>query len=244
MNSLVVSIHDVSPLTLEATQAIIGDLKSLGLTKYSLLVIPDHHRRGHFLQDPAFCQWLKSETADGQEIVIHGYFHQRAQKDAESPLVKFMTRLYTANEGEFFDIGQAEAHALVSRAREEFASIGLTPSGFIAPAWLLSKAGEKALIELGLLYTTRLGGVVNLATGKTHNSQSMVYSVRSGWRRQVSLQWNASLYRRLTPNPLLRIGIHPVDFQHPAVWGQIRERISLALAQRQAMTYEGFLRAI
>jgi len=243
MSSLVLSIHDVSPLTLKNTRAILADLKSLGLNRYSLLVIPDHHRRGHFLESAPFCAWLKEEASAGQEIVIHGYYHQRAPKPAESVVDKFITRFYTANEGEFYDIGREQAFELVAKAREEFSSIGLSSTGFIAPAWLLSTAAETALADLGLRFTTRLGGVIDLATGKTHPSQSMVYSVRSEWRRQVSLLWNSSLYRRLEANPLLRIGIHPVDFDHPTIWEQIRTKVSEALTQRQATTYEDFLKS-
>jgi hypothetical protein len=54
-------------------------------------------------------------------------------------------------------------------------------------------------------------------------SQSLVYSVRSGWRRVSSLAWNRSLFRRLTTNPLLRLGIHPPDIDHRAIWKQIAE---------------------
>lgn len=241
MNSLVLSIHDVSPLTFQTTRAILGDLKSLGLNRYSLLVVPDHHGRGHFLKDPAFCDWLQKEAVDGQEIVIHGYFHKRPQKESESPLVKLITRFYTANEGEFYDIEANPARELVTKARAEFETIGLHPDGFIAPAWLLSPAAEEVLAELGMRFTTRLGGVIDLERKRTQASQSMVYSVRSGWRRRVSLLWNQFLFNRLADNRLLRIGIHPVDFNHPAIWQQIRNVVSLALAQRRAITYHDWV---
>jgi predicted deacetylase len=241
MASLVVSIHDVSPRTVASTRAILAELKAMGLDRYSLLIIPDHHRKGHFLADNAFCDWLREQAAAGQEIVIHGYYHQRPQKAGESARDKFMTRFYTANEGEFYDISREQARALVAQAREEFVRQGIDPHGFIAPAWLLSPEAEQALAELGLRFTTRIGGVIDLSKGETHPSQSMVYSVRSAWRRQVSLWWNATLYRRLAANPLLRVGIHPVDYQHPAIWKQIREKIQAALRTREATTYEGFL---
>ena len=43
--AFVVSMHDVSPLTQDVFAAMLDDLRSLGLTKCSLLVIPDHHHR-------------------------------------------------------------------------------------------------------------------------------------------------------------------------------------------------------
>ena len=59
-------------------------------------------------------------------------------------MAKAMTRIYTADEGEFYDIDRATARELVSKAREEFRGIGLDPRGFIAPAWLLGPEAEAA----------------------------------------------------------------------------------------------------
>jgi hypothetical protein len=70
----------------------------------------------------------------------------------------------------------------------------------------------------------------------------MVYSVRNTWRRLASLAWNAHLFRRLRSNPLLRIGVHPPDFQQVAIWRQIRCSVSLALEDRVPLTYEQWLR--
>ncbi len=46
-------------------------------------------------------------------------------------------------------------------------------------------------------YTTRLTSVRDLRTGATFRRSSLVYSVRSGWRRATSLAWNAVLARLL-----------------------------------------------
>lgn len=235
--ALVVSIHDVSPLTRQASQNILTELRKLGVHECSLLVVPNHHRRGHFLDDHNFRDWLVAQGREGDEIVIHGYYHQRERKPAESLWQKLMTRAYTADEGEFYDIDESEAARLVAKAQAEFATLGFQPAGFIAPAWLLSREGEQALRKAGILYTTRIGGVLNLTNGVKHDSPSMVYSVRSGWRRALSLAWNASLFRRLQSNPLLRISIHPPDLDHPKIWRQILKYVALALEDRTPMTY-------
>jgi len=235
--ALVVSIHDVSPLTFEASSAILSKLEALGVKHCSLLVIPNHHLRGHFLKDKIFCDWLVSQGHAGHEIVIHGYTHQRERRQAESLLQKMMTRTYTADEGEFYDIEEIRARELLAKAREDFAAIGFHPPGFIAPAWLLSDAGEQALRKAEIAYTTRLRNVLHLASGARHDTMSMVYSVRTAWRRVASLAWNASLFRRLKSNPLLRISIHPPDLDHDAIWRQINKYIALALEDREPMTY-------
>lgn len=241
-NALVVSLHDVSPHTLEPSRLIMNALEALGVSRCSLLVIPDHHRRGHFLSDRIFCEWLNEMSRKGHEIVIHGYFHSRLRRDNERFLDRLTTRVYTADEGEFFDLDKAQATELVKKARNEFNELGVDPAGFIAPAWLLSSAAKDALKELGILYTTRLGSVVDLQNHSIYHSQSLVWSVRSQWRRWVSLAWNAFLFKRLASNPLMRISIHPVDHAHPRIWKQIRELVSLALALRKPLTYETWVR--
>jgi predicted deacetylase len=237
-HALVVSLHDVRPATRDICDTMLRDLETLGVTGCSLLVVPDHHGSGHFLQDPAFCDWLVQRAQAGHEIVIHGYYHQRPRKEDDSLADRVTTQIYTADEGEFYDLDHATALHLVGRARDEFSQLGISPDGFVAPAWLLSDAGESALRESGCEYTTRLREVIDLRTGHRTKSQSLVWSVRSGWRRAMSLVWNATLFRMLGANPLLRISIHPVDLQHPAVWAQIRKLTALALRDRAPFTYE------
>lgn len=239
--SLVVSLHDVSPLTRVECTAILDELRTLGVPSTSLLVIPDHHHKGHMLADAAFGEWLRGQAATGHEIVMHGYHHLRPRRDGEKLGTKLTTRFYTADEGEFFDIDRAIATELVSKARAEFSQLGVSTSAFIAPAWLLGTEAEAALRDLHCEYTTRLGNVLDLRTGRTFASQSLVWSVRSAWRRQMSLAWNALLFKRLTANPLMRISIHPVDLRHSKVWQQIRELITRALAEREALTYLAWL---
>ena len=185
--ALVVSLHDVSPRTRPACERILEELSAFGIPACSLLVIPNHHRRGHFLDDPVFCQWLKTQAQAGHEVVTHGYFHQRARRAEESTQQKLMTRVYTADEGEFYDLDQQSARDLVAKANAEFAQLGIAPRGFIAPAWLLGTEAEAALRELKIEYTTRLGSVLDLRTNTMYRSQSLVWSVRSAWRRLTSL---------------------------------------------------------
>jgi predicted deacetylase len=238
LQAVVVSVHDVSPQTQERCEEIRKELSQLGVKACSWLVVPNHHGRGNFLEADSFCDWVRFLAETRHEIVIHGYFHLRERRAHESLVSKFTTRIYTADEGEFYDLSHDEAAALISQAREDFSALGLKPEGFIAPAWLLGAAAEAALREHGLQYTTRLGHVRDLQSRRTFASQSLVWSVRSWWRRWMSLAWNARLYQKLAGNPLLRISIHPVDRDHPAIWRQIRRLVVRALERREALTYE------
>ena len=177
----------------------------------------------------------------GHEIVIHGFFHERARKKKETAREKIVTRFYTADEGEFFDLDYASALRLIRTAQEDFAAIGLEPSGFIAPAWLLAAEAERAAIDAGISYTTTLRSVRDFVARSEFASQSLVYSVRRAWRRAASLVWNRILFRRLTNNPLLRLSIHPPDVRHPAVWRQILRIVDEALLNRTPLTYREWL---
>ena len=240
--ALVVSIHDVAPSTRTRVEKILAELRRHQVSACSLLVVPDYHRQGRSLADPGFRSWLQELDASGHEIVIHGFYHQRARRENESGRDKVVTRFYTADEGEFFDLDYAAALRLIREAREEFESHDFYPHGFIAPAWLLGAEAERAAIAAGMKYTATLRTVRDFTDGQTFTSQSLVYSVRSAWRRTMSLAWNRSLFRSLTNNPLLRLGIHPPDIAQRAIWRQIGKIIDLALRDRQSLTYRDWLR--
>ncbi len=235
--ALVVSIHDVSPLTREAVVVMLDDLRAAGVGKTSLLVIPDHHHKAAMAADAGFCAWLREKQSDGHEIVLHGYYHRRARQ-AGGWWTRLVTEHYTAGEGEFFDLTENQAAARLGKARKEFAAEGFFPTGFIAPAWLLGESAERAVRKAGFAYTTRIGNVLDLAGERVTASQSLVWSVRAGWRRRVSLWWNAYLFRRLRGVPLLRVGLHPPDWNHPAIKRQILDLIGAALATRDVITYD------
>lgn len=248
MSALVVSLHDVSPLTREVFAAMLRELAEVGVTKTSLLVIPDHHHRGHMLNDAGFCRWLEGLAGAGHELVVHGYYHQRPARGNETTRQRWITGVYTQGEGEFYDLSEEDAASLLTRAKEDFARLDApTPRGFIAPAWLLSGAACRAVRDAGFSYTTYLTKVYDLAwTSYGHGndfifSQSLVYSCRNQWRRACSLWWNALLRRRLRRTPLLRLGLHPPDYQHENIWRQILRFAREEAGRRETTTYQDFI---
>ena len=212
--SFAVSVHDVSPLTRGTVDTMLSDLKDGGVGATSLLVVPDHHRKGPLDHDPAFLEWLRARQNEGHEIVLHGFYHLR-EKNGGGLGRRLVTEHYTAGEGEFYDLEYDEARQRLARGRAMLA--GFDVAGFIAPAWLLGDEAERAARDEGFAYTTRLGSVLELPSGERTDSQSLVYSVRSGWRRGASLVWNSWLASRLRGNPLMRLGLHPPDWRHAKI---------------------------
>jgi len=238
---LIVSLHDVAPSTQPTADKIISELARKGIRHCSLLVVPDYHHQGAETKDRQFVSWLRNLEATGHEIVIHGNFHERPPRERESFFEKFITKFYTQGEGEFYDLGYDDAFQRIKTARDEFFASGLKPRGFVAPAWLLSSEGERAACDAEMEYTTRLRTVRDLRSGETFSARSLVYSVRSGWRRMTSLAWNAMLSRALENKPLVRLSIHPPDFSHPTIWRQIVDLISEMNGRRTPTTYQDWI---
>jgi predicted deacetylase len=241
MKSLVVSLHDVSPLTRTLCEEILAQLQQLGIRQTSLLVIPNHHQRAPVTGDSAFRRWLVQKVEAGHEPVLHGYFHQRQKRSTDSFLASLKTQIYTGGEGEFFDLTTEEASIRVQRGLKDLSFLPRKVVGFIAPAWLLGANAEMAIRELGFLYTTRLGRVQTFSGLPDLRSQSLVWSTRARWRALASLAWNRCLALRVARAPLIRIGIHPPDLENPVVWQQVQRLANAASRGRDCVSYEKFV---
>jgi len=239
--ALIVSVHDVAPATRAIAEEIVAELSRHRVPVCSLLVVPNYHRGGSFAEDRSFVRWLQSLEEQGHEIVIHGYFHERPRRNGETMAGRFLTQLYTRDEGEFYDLDYDEALRRITKARDEFVEAGLKPRGFIAPAWLLGSAAERAAAEAEMEYTTRLTGVRDLRSGDNFPARTLVYSVRSGWRRVVSLAWNGALARQLDGAPLARVSIHPSDRDYPEIWRQVLRLTDRLVENRTPTTYRDWI---
>ena len=238
---MIVSLHDVAPSNQQIADTIISELAQRGVKVCSLLVVPNYHHEGLFARNQQFVSWLRGLEADGHEVAIHGYFHERPSGAEESFRDKFLTRFYTQQEGEFYDLGYDEALSRITKARDEFRASGLKPRGFVAPAWLLGKEAERAARDAGMEYTTRLHKVCDLRAGDEFVARSIVYSVRRTWRRGLSRICNATLFRYLEGKPLLRISIHPPDYSYPTIWRQVTGLIERSADSRTVTTYQDWI---
>ncbi|HEY2101631.1 MAG TPA: polysaccharide deacetylase family protein [Chthoniobacterales bacterium] len=239
--SFIVSIHDIAPITRAATEKALADVRAAGVRVTSLLVVPNYHHRGRSVDDATFVSWLRELEGDGHEVVLHGYFHERPRKDGERIHEKFLTRVYTQDEGEFFDLDYDEALARIVRGRDEMRNARLSPVGFVAPAWLLNTEGERAARDAEMQYTTRIASVLDLLTGEREATRSLVYSTRTAWRRAASLAWNAALARRLEIAQLVRMSIHPQDVASRKIWEHIISLVRRFSGTRKATTYRDWI---
>ena len=235
---LVVSLHDFHPGSRSRIEAQCEALASWGVKQRSILVVPEFHH-GARTDEPETAAWLRARQAEGDELVLHGYYHDRiGQADTLGNV--FWTRFYTNREAEFLDLPSEAAQARLAEGRRFFAEAGFGGKnpGFIAPAWLMAPHLTGILAEMGFAHTTTLRHFIPLDGREPIPSQSLCWSTRAGWRRAASLAWNRRLHPRLAPLPLLRISLHPDDFTFVTIRKQIERIVKSELdAGRAPVTY-------
>lgn len=237
---LVVSFHDLTPVSRPLCDRFLRCLEAWGVPRISLLVVPRWHRGQAFTADRAFVSWLKERAAQGHEVSLHGFFH-RAERVTGGPVARFLGQIYTAREGEFFQIRFCEAEQKVREGLALFQQAGLPVCGFTPPAWLLSREGREALKYLGLSYTTSLQHVDFLQAGRRLRAPTLVFSSRSAWRRYVSQAWVRFAFNRHRHCPLLRVAVHPLDFMYPAIEQSLYSLIQRGIETRTPCTYRDLL---
>jgi len=239
MKALIVSLHDFHPGSLEAIREQVVFFKGLGVRQFSILVVPDFHHQGKVSEDVGAMRFLEERQRAGDNLVLHGFFHDRQGLQEGS---YFWTKLYSANEAEFFDLEDGFCEERLQRGAEIWKREGWKQEGFIAPGWLMPRRQDALLARLGFSYTTRLKEIVALQRGKTVQSQSLCYSTRSWWRRPVSRVWNNLLYERIKRENVIRLSLHPDDLRYEAIRLQIAEVVEMTLANGyRALTYGDYV---
>ena len=237
-----VVLHDVAPATWPACARLLEMIDGCGDVPVTLLVVPDYHHRGRIGDDAVFRKAIEQRLARGDELVLHGLHHlDDSAPPARGPLQWTTRRLYTASEGEFAALDEATAERLMRAGLEQFAALDWPVRGFIAPAWLMSDGTRAALERLPFAYTSTRRALYALPDWREYRYPSLVWSVRSAWRRGASRIVNAAQAWRLRDAPLLRLGLHPADAAHPAVVTVWHDTLRQALRTRQAVTKAGWL---
>ncbi len=217
--SVCVVLHDVSPHTWPACERLLAALDEVTRVPVTLLVVADHHHKGGIEQFPSFLAAIERRRARGDEVVTHGLIHLDEAPPPRGPREWFRRRIYTAGEGEFAVLSKDEAAQRLDEGWRRLRALGWAPQGFVAPAWLMGPGTRAALREGPFAYTSTRREIILLPSRTRLTAPSLVWSVRSAWRRRLSALLNERLLRHVLAHParypLLRLGLHPVDAAHP-----------------------------
>ncbi|MFC0267997.1 DUF2334 domain-containing protein [Kushneria aurantia] len=206
-------LHDIAPETWPDYADFVAEVDRLGRIPISWLVVPDFHHRSNTFEDAELLALLDRRREQGDELILHGFYHCDDGAAPRTPRDWFMRRFYTV-EGEFYAIGHDEAQSRLAHGEALFAERGWPLHGFVAPAWLLSAGARAALKRRGFAYTSDPGHLYTLPEDRPIAAPSLVWSARSGWRRGASWLVNERARKRHRHQPLLRLGLHPVDMRH------------------------------
>ncbi|WP_281895988.1 DUF2334 domain-containing protein [Pseudomonas atacamensis] len=213
MKAVCLVLHDVAPSTWADYQPFVEAVDALGDVPMTWLVVPDFHRHDALDANPAFRRVLDARVARGDELALHGYYHDDQEPMPNNPRDWFMRRVYT-HEGEFYRLSREAALARLHAGLDMFQRYDWPVQGFVAPAWLMSDGTRQALRELPLSYTSSPQHLYRLPDFSAIDAPGLVWSARSAWRRGVSKILSDQREQRWREASVIRLGLHPVDMRH------------------------------
>lgn len=213
MKAVCLVLHDVAPSTWADYQPFVEAVDALGDVPMTWLVVPDFHRHDALDANPAFRRVLDARVARGDELALHGYYHDDQEPMPNTPRDWFMRRVYT-HEGEFYRLSREAALARLHAGLDMFQRCNWPVQGFVAPAWLMSDGTRQALRELPLSYTSDPQHLYRLPDFSAIDAPGLVWSARSAWRRGLSKILSDQREQRWREASVIRLGLHPVDMRH------------------------------
>jgi len=239
--ALLVALHDVTPAHAARLARAEQLLSALGLTSVAYLFVPDYHGRAAAHDDREFWARFRSPRPYAIEWFLHGYFHeeQASERGAwPSPRQWFARRFLTRGEGEFLALRGLALQERVQAGIHSFArAVGCLPKGFVAPAWLYNEELVPVLQRLGFRFTESHFHIFDLHTCDAVPAPVITWASRTRQHR-LSSRTCALLARGLWQRrPLIRVALHPCDFDHPRSVDSVARTIEALRVTRRVIGY-------
>jgi predicted deacetylase len=229
---LAVAIHDVAPRSFQRVQDVRRWLSDHGVDRVTLLVIPASELHPIGARAPALVGWLHERADRGDAVAQHGLAHRSAFR-APWPRSVLAT-LQGGPAAEFPGLDPLATRRRVEMGRRLLSDAELDPHGFVAPGYAYTRALRTVLDDLAFQWSADLGGVNTRGRGR----------IRS---RALCLGTSTPLKRALSPTvvraaargegELMRLDVHPDDFDLPGHVATLESVLELAGARR-VVTYD------
>jgi predicted deacetylase len=229
--AIAVAIHDVEPATYERCALIRDWLDDHGVDRVTLLVIPAADLHPFFQRRPELAAWLLDCRDRGDAIAQHGLRHRRVRPPGV--LRRPLTAWQGGGAAEFPGLDVSETQAMVEAGRRTLARAGLEPRGFVAPGYAYTPALRSTLAESFDWWATLLG------LWRPDRRPSLWPALCLGTSSRAKLALSPLLVRAgaLGAGQVLRLDLHPADFEHPRHVLAL-ESVLLRARGRQAVTYD------
>ncbi len=238
--SLLLSIHDVSPLTLSECEQAVALLAELGVgpSALTVLAIPQHEGRAPLDAHPPTIAFLRGLEAAGARLVMHGLTHRMSGR-AWTPPGFFRAHLFARGQGEFHASDADDANRRLDEGTAILRRAGLEAAArsFVPPAWLLSPAARAVVAERGFELYELFNGII-------HDGNRYARRV-IGWGSLNAIEAVAtSLYADLqsaTTDGDVRVAIHPADMRRPRQRRAIGRAVARLLSRMHPQSYTAYL---
>jgi predicted deacetylase len=120
-------------------------------------------------------------------------------------------------------------------------ALGFDPPGFIPPKWMAGPHLLPQLAEQGYDWTEDDRAVYALPQKERFAAPVITWATRAWWRRQTSLWGVPVLARWWRQAPVLRVAMHPFDFDHADIVASIAHVVRQAVATRRQAFYPELL---
>jgi hypothetical protein len=232
---VLVSIHDVTPAHFDAV-AHLWRICETRNVRPALLVVPDWHGRWPIERHATFTSWVRARADEGSEIFLHGERHDeeglpRGWIDHARAVGR------TDREGEFLTLTASGARERIKRGLARLRRLGLSPIGFVPPAWLARRECVSVINELELAVSEDVAAIYLHRRGMHLDSPVVRWSGRTAWRAYASAAAAELASWQHRGHWLVRIALHPGDLAHRATAASIEATLDHWLARRIAWSY-------
>jgi hypothetical protein len=195
-----VVVHDVAPAFLPQLATIAAALAPRVRRKVAGAVVPCWHGRPIDGVSDGFARFVTNTFG---EVLQHGYTHRQARPGVLS--------LFTGRSDELLGLTRQEVLRRIDVGRELLRrALGVSATGFVAPAWQAGKATPQALAGCGFRYLLTFAAV-RAASGPAVplSTWSWDWGVLGPLGRVG--QRYGDLHWRLRPSTLPCVVVHPAD---------------------------------
>ena len=245
--ALLVSLHDVSPLTVDACADAVAMLAEVGVRAADLtvFVIPHHEGATTIDAHAPTVDFLRGLADSGACLAMHGLTHRMPGR-AFSPAGIIRAHVFARGQGELYKSDAADAQRRLDEGAAVLRRAGLDDAtrAFVPPAWQLSPAARQVVERAGFEFYEVFGGIVPCA-GRH----------RAGLRARRLIGWGSlnaveaaataiwASAQSLRPPADTRLAVHPADMRRPGQTRAIRRVLERMLPRMRAMSYRTYLAA-
>jgi predicted deacetylase len=239
-----IALHDVTPVHWVRLERAERVFESLGVERLAYLLVPNFHGCSPAGESPEFIDWCRASRPFDLQWFLHGYFHHdRPEDGAEGHALSVGERLaatfMTNGEAECMSLADAGLRRRLADGLDVFqACLGRRPIGFIPPAWLFNRHLLPVLADLRLEITEGFFSVIDVPGGRAVPAPVVTWATRNFVRRYGSLATAAAQRRMFNDREIVRVALHPQDFDHQRTIDSIARSLDWFRRDRSVARYD------